>query len=190
MAPWRTHLVLLILLTSASAHAGIFELGAQANYRSTNFDPTHSDVMESGTVSLGYYFWGLTALEASYTRGQALQDYTEYTAFQDMTGYGLDLMITMANKDSDFKPYVKFGAAYVIKSLREIFPQLPAVTVDTQGVAPSAGLGFKYMVSQQVAIKAGFDISTSPIFMETTNSPDPNTVTYDISASAGLSFFF
>src|ERR1700683_2408961 len=162
-------LSLLIFLFSIPAHSGVFELGAQASYRSTNFDPTHSDVMESGTGSLGYYFWGLTALEISYTRGQSLQDYTEYTAFQDLTAYGCDLMITMANKDSDFKPYVKFGAAYVVKNLREIFPSLPGVTINTQGLAPSAGLGFKYMLSQQIALKGGFDLSTSPIFLYTSN---------------------
>jgi hypothetical protein len=183
--------IVLISLPSSFGHAGVIELGAQANYRSTSFDPSHTDLSESGTGSIGYYFWGLTALEVSYTRGASLQDYTEYQAYQDLTAYGVDLMITMADKDSALKPYVKLGAAYVIKDLREVFPQLPAVTVETSGISPSAGIGFKYMLTQQFALKGGFDISTSPVFLYYSNSPTPNQqVTYDFSANGGLSIFF
>lgn len=181
----------LIFLAPSSSQAGIIEIGAQANYRSTSFDPTHTDLTESGTGSIGYYFWGLTALEISYTRGASLQNYTEYQAYQDLTAYGVDLMITMANKDSDLKPYIKVGAAYQIKDLREVFPKLPAVTVETSGVSPSAGIGFKLMITQQFALKGGFDISTSPVFLYYSNSPTPDqSVTYDFSANGGLSIFF
>ena len=173
------------------SYAGIFEIGAQANYRSTSFDPNHTDLMETGTGSLGYYFWGLTALEISYTRGQALQNFTEYTAFQDITAYGIDLMITLAEKESSLKPYVKLGGAYVIKDLREMFPQLPAVTVETTGIAPSVGMGLKLMITQQFALKVGIDVQTSPIFLYYSNNPNPDqAVTYDVSASGGLSILF
>jgi hypothetical protein len=188
--PWMVGFLATVILFSANSMAGVFEIGAQANYRSTNFDPTHSDVMESGTGSIGYYFWGLSALELSYTRGAALQQQPEYSAYQDLTAYGIDFMITMANKDSALKPYIKLGAAYVDKNLREIFPNLPAISIETRGIAPSAGLGFKLMITQQFALKAGMEASTSPVFMYYSTSPDPNTITYDFSANGGLSIFF
>jgi hypothetical protein len=183
-------IALVLLALPLPSIAGVFEIGAQANYRSTNFDPTHSDVSESGTGSIGYYFWGLSALELSYTRGAALQQQPEYSAYQDFTAYGLDLMITFANDKSAIKPYVKLGAAYVDKNLREIFPNLPAVSIETRGVAPSAGLGLKIMITQQFALKGGLEVSSSPIFLYYSTSPDPNTVTYDFSANGGLSIFF
>jgi hypothetical protein len=183
-------LVMLVFATR-SATAGLFEIGAQANYRSTNFDATHSEASETGTGSLAYYFWGLSALEISYTRGASLQNNSpEYQAYEDFTGYGLDLMITFANQNSSLKPYLKVGAAYVDKNLREFFPSLPAISIETRGIAPSAGMGFKLMMGQQFALKAGFEVSTSPVFLYYSTSPDPNTLTYDFSANGGLSFFF
>jgi hypothetical protein len=183
--------LIIVLLASQISLAGVIELGAQANYRGTNFDPSHADVSESGTGSIGYYFWDVSAIEFSYTRGASEQTQPEYTAYQDLTAYGMDLMITLANKESSLKPYIKLGAAYVDKNLREFFPGgLLPISIETHGVAPSAGLGFKLMLTERFALKAGFDASSSPLFFYSSTSADPNTVTYDFSAYGGLSILF
>jgi hypothetical protein len=187
-------LFLAAWVTPNPARAGVVELSATASYRKTNYDPTTNDAMETGTGSIGYYFWDLSAVELSYTRGAATQATPDYNAYQDFTAYGLDLLITMANQQSMLKPYVKFGAQYQIKNVRYYFPGVPSVNILTQGIAPTGGLGFKLMFTQQLAFKFGFDISTSPLFFYTRTPPMPagqdDPVTYDVAATAGLSFLF
>src|ERR1700730_18640954 len=103
MRPFCLRLLACVFMLFAFAHpglAGVFELSAQGTYKITNFDATHSAASESGTAGLAYYFWDLSALEISYTRGDANQVQPEYTAYQTFSAYGLDLMITVANKDS------------------------------------------------------------------------------------------
>jgi opacity protein-like surface antigen len=190
-------LIVFVIAASLPAHAGIFEIGAQANYRKTNYDATHSEESETGTASLAYYFWEMSALEFSYTRGAADQLDPPLTAFQSMTSYGVDVLFTLADKESALKPYFKIGAAYVDKNLQYVTtPSLPAYGVETTGIALTAGAGLKLMITQQFAIKCGIDVSSSPLFFfnEVLNPPSsllpPNTLTYDVSANAGISFLF
>jgi hypothetical protein len=190
-------LIIVSGLFPSFARAGVFEVGAQANYRKTNFDATHSEEMETGTGSIAYYFWDLSALEFSYTRGAEKEIQPEYTAYQDLSAYGVDVMFTLANRDSIFKPYVKVGAAWIDKNLRYYITGFSPYGTETSGIAPTGGVGFKFMLTQQFAIKFGVDVSSSPLFFYTkTVSPPPSTpvpadpVTYDFSANAGLSFLF
>ncbi len=176
----------VLLLLSSFAQAGIFEISATGNYRKTYYDSTHSTAMESGTFGLAYYFWELSALELSFTRGDANQVAPEYTAYQTFTAYGVDFLVTMANRESVIKPYLKAGASYIVKSLRYFDPVLGGTSsVNSQGIAPTAGIGFKIMIGQQFAIKTGVDVSSSPL-----PGDDRNPVTYDFSANAGVSFLF
>ena len=187
--------LVLIFLSGADSFAGVFELAGQANYRKTNYDSTHSEEEETGTVSLAYYFWDMSALEVSYTRGAADQLDPQYTAFQQISAYGVDIMFTLAEHDSAFKPYVKVGAAWVDKNLQYYISPL-TYGIETSGVAPTAGVGFKYMLGQQFGLKFGIDASSSPLFFysETLNptvaNPPAQPVTYDVSAAAGISFLF
>ena len=175
-------LAIFIIFGNRAAEAGIFELSAQGSYKNTNFDATHSAASESGTAGLAYYFWDLSALEISYTRGDANQVQPEYVAYQTFTAYGIDLLVTVANRESALKPYLKAGGAYVFKSLRYSIPGFTQITVDTQGLAPTAGMGFKLMLGQQFAIKGGVEVSTSPINIEP--------ITYDFGATGGISILF
>src|SRR5438128_2286117 len=124
----RGCLFIFISLISLKSQAGVFELGAQANYRKTNFDAYHSEAMETGTASLGYYFWELSALEFSFTRGNAIQNDPEYVAYQDLTAYGVAILFTFANQSSPLKPYVKLGLSWVDKNLRYFVPTFPPIT--------------------------------------------------------------
>lgn len=178
----RFSLGLIILLISQAAWAGLFELSATGSYRKQHYDSTHNESMESVTGSLAYYFWEMTAFEMSYTVGNAEQVQPEYTAYQSFKAYGANLLLTMANRDSAFKPYLKVGAAYIIKDLRYDIPNFEPIRIHKEGTAPTAGLGFKLMLTKQFGIKAGVEASSSPM------NEDP--VTYDFSASGGISLLF
>src|SRR5688572_20742114 len=193
MRTWMLALVLgFSFLGLETSQAGVFEISATGSYRKTNFDANHTAAMESVTGGLAYYFWELSALQLSYTRGAANQVQPEYTAYQTFEAYGLDLLITIASRESALKPYIKAGAAYVVKDLRTYVP-VPGsnpilyntLVIQTFGVSPTAGLGFKLMLGQQFAIKAGVDVSTSPLRKDS-NEP----TTYDFAANGGISFLF
>ncbi|MCC6276386.1 MAG: outer membrane beta-barrel protein [Oligoflexia bacterium] len=185
---------LLALFVAIPAWAGLWEISATGSYRKTNFDATHNAVMESATGSLGYYFWESSAIMASYTRGAAKQVQPEYTAYQTYEAYGLDLQMTAGERNSPFRPYIKGGAAYVVKDLRTYVPipgsnptSYQTIIVKTYGVTPTAGVGFKLMLGQQFAIKMGAEGSITPSGGSNSNSSE---TTYDLSLSAGISFLF
>ena len=59
------------------------------------------------------------------------------------------------------------------------------ITEKSEGISPSAGLGFKMALSQTLALKVGLEAWTSPI------TDDANVkTTYDIAARAGISWLF
>ena len=177
-------IVAALVFVSSTALAGIYEISATYNYKKTNYDTVTYEESESGTASLAYYFWGLSGLEISFTRGASVLAQPQYFVYQDLTGYGLSLLFTIANTGSSLKPYVKGGVAYIIKSIRYIWNgsnPLPAKGVE--GIAPSVGLGFKIAIGPQFEIKAGIDASTSPL-----NSS--SSITYDFGLNAGLGFLF
>ncbi len=166
------------------ANAGTFEVSASYTYKDTNYDANQYDMSESGTAGLGYYFWETSALEFTYTRGAEKLVQDTGTTFQDFTGYGADFLFTVANENSRFKPYLKVGAVYLVKNLRNYFTNgtVSPITVQ-QGIAPQVGVGLKWMLGQQFGIKFGIDVSTSPLNNSTAT-------TYDFGASAGISFLF
>jgi len=181
-----------LLIWSPISQAGVFEISTTGSYRKTNFDATNSTAMESLTGAIAYYFWELSALQMSYTRGAASQVQPQYTAYQTFEAYGVDILITVANRESILKPYIKAGVAYTAKDLRTFIPvpgSSPIIyntlTVQSFGLSPTAGLGFKLMIGQQFALKAGVDVSTSPLRKDS-NEP----TTYDFALNGGVSFMF
>lgn len=177
-----------LLLFSTHAFAGIFEISALYNYKKTNYDASRYDAMETGTASVAYYFWQSMAFEFSFTRGAAIQAQPEFIVYQDITGYGASLLFSVNSQESAFKPYIKGGAAYITKILRYYYPNTPAPSpVRTEGLSPTAGLGFKYMLSQQFGIKVGLDGSQTTTRDVASGQSNTN---YDFSISAGVSFLF
>jgi hypothetical protein len=181
-------LFLFVFTAAVESRAGIFELGASYNYKKTNYDASHYDASESGTASLAYYFWESMAGEFSFTRGAAIESQPEFTVYQDITAYGVSLLWSVSTADSSFKPYIKGGVSYVTKILRYYYPNFPPLNpINVVGPSPTAGIGFKYMLSQRFGIKIGVDGSQ-------TTSEDISThvssTTYDFSANAGISFLF
>lgn len=178
----RSLLVFLILIASNYAHAGYFEISGSGSYRKTSYDADNYSVYRSGTASVAYYFWELSALELSYTKARQDEIKTLYEARSYVTFYGADLIFTLATRKSLFQPYIKVGAAYQDKN--GTYKQGGNVTKlpDVQGWAPSAGIGFKIIMGEHVAIKAGIDAWSSPLSEDETS--------YDYAGRVGLSFIF
>lgn len=185
----RIFLSLLLFFFVSSANAGIYEVSLVYNFKQTNYDSTTYEKSESGTASLAYYFWGLSGLEFSFTRGASLLSQQHYFIYQDLTAYGASLLFTIANKESAFKPYLKGGASYIKKNIRYIYKSVgapPAVTAE--GLQPNIGIGFKVAIGPQFEIKTGVDASTSPL---PTNAVGADTnPTYDLNFNIGLGFLF
>src|SRR5690242_4166342 len=100
-------LFLILFFLSTSCFAGIYEISASYNYKKTNYDVGTYEESESGTAGLAYYFWGLSGLELSFTRGASVLAQSTYQIYQDITAYGLNFIFTIANRESSFKPYIK-----------------------------------------------------------------------------------
>ncbi len=170
-------------MASAPAFAGVYEISALYNFKKTYYDSQNYEATETGTGSLAYYFWEMSALELSYTKGAAILVQPGDTVYQDISAYGADLLFTIANRESSFKPYIKVGGSYVIKTLRHYYAAGATMPAKIEGLSPFAGIGMKFMIGQQFGIKMGIDVSSSPM---ANNQP----TTYDFGANAGISFLF
>lgn len=183
-------LILLASLFSISAHAVYTEMGANYNYKKSTYDSNNTFEQQSSTISLSFYFWEQLGIETSYTNGLAVKRekssgitslLTTTTQYSDI--YGLDLIYVLAGKQSKFQPYVKGGAAYVKK--RQVIQadgQQASEINPPIGIAPSYGVGFKFFLTESLAIRAGYDVLNTPI--------DENTKADDIAGRVGLSWVF
>lgn len=175
--------LLIILFVAPYAHAGYYEISASGSYRKTTYDKDNYTVYKSGTGSIAYYFWELSALELSYTKARQDDIKTDYEARSYVTFYGADLIFTLASRQSLFQPYIKVGMAYQDKETSYKQTNTNVVILpEVKGWAPSAGLGFKFIIGQHLAIKAGIDAWSSPLSESDT--------TYDYAGRLGLSLIF
>ncbi len=191
MSLLKNFVAAFILFSISNAYAGFVELGASANYHSSTVTSENYSTSESYTGSLGYYFTESSALEFSYTNGYSKAKTESSTTKAYYTVYGLDFILTFGPKDAVFRPYLKAGGAYVYKEIRYQqagYPEpLPPVT--SCGIAPSAGGGFRLLLSQNLAIKIGAEIWSSPI-NDTCLPESQQTSTYDNTYRGGISWMF
>lgn len=176
-----------IALFSISASAGFIELGASGNYRISRINTDNYQELISYTGSLAYYFWEMSAIELSYTQGSQVvvvtpdpTSRTKITTFFELIG--ADLVLTLADKQSFFQPYIKAGGAYTKKVIvREVINQSDRIP-SRDGLVPSAGLGFKLNFTNAFSIKVGVDAWSSP--------PGQDPVTVDYAGRGGISWIF
>jgi opacity protein-like surface antigen len=181
---------LAIGLAPSTANGLYVEAGANYNYKKSTYDSNNNFEQQSSTVSLSFYFWEQLGLELSYTNGLAIKKelasystalQTTTTQFSDI--YGADLIYVLTSKQAKFQPYIKGGVAYVKK--RQIIQAQgqPASEINPPpGVAPSYGVGFKYFLTESLALRAGYDVIHTPI--------DESTKVDDIAGRIGLSWVF
>ncbi|MCC7403436.1 MAG: outer membrane beta-barrel protein [Bdellovibrionales bacterium] len=179
---------LLSLMAAPWAQAGVVEVGASANFRRSTIDDNNYQESLSYTGSISYYFWEMSALEASYTEGSALLsvkpvDDTKIITKSIFRMVGLDLVITFGAKEAFLNPYIKIGGAHIEKKIVREPDGLNASEIESpSSVVPSAGLGFKMRLTKTLTLKVGVDGWTSSL-------KDDNP-TIDYAGRAGISWMF
>lgn len=187
---WITALILLLVGTHA--HALGVELGVNYSYRKSYIDDMNVTEQQGTTGSVSLYFWEKIALELSYTTGlyvkkerqdasassNTLRVTTQYTEV-----YGSDLVYVMSDRKARLQPYIKGGVAYIKKRQTVQIGTDPAFTIEPKpGYAPSYGVGIKYFLTENFAIRASYDVVRTPV--------DDNTAADDITGRVGVSWMF
>lgn len=189
---FQTTLIFLLQLIVFSAHAGMWELGVNGNYRKAYMNADNTTDASALTGSIAFYFGTMSALEGSYTYGSAktrlaLKDRPNQTVTVFYEMIGLDLVITLTGQDSVIRPYIKGGGAYILKK-DTFFAEdgRTAIMVTGQsgedtGLVPSAGAGVKINLSRVLSLKLG---------VEGWSSTPRNAGLWDTMYRAGVSLLF
>jgi outer membrane protein W len=186
----RTAILFSVLLISSWAQAGFVEIGASANYRRSAFNKDNFQELLSYTSSISFYFNENSAIELSYTDGYSELSVKpsdpldpKTTTETNFTMIGADLVLSFSGRDDALQPYVKIGGGYLLK---EVFQQQDNadkyLISHSEGLVPSAGVGFKLVVTKELAVKFGLDAWTTPL--------QENPVVVDYSGRAGISWMF
>lgn len=167
-------LLLLLALTSfacPSAYAGFVELGASANFRYEGYDSANYVETLAYTASVSYYFWEMCAWELNYTNGYSKQVTKGPLAIDDKETVednieltSLDLVLSLADRQAAWRPYVKFGGGYLKKDRYfRVNSDDETLIVHQEGLVPSAGLGMSLNITSAFSIKIGIDAWTTPV---------------------------
>lgn len=184
--------VLLSLLVTPSVHAGFIEVGASGNFKRVNVADDVTDTQRSVTGSLAYYFTEMSALELSYTDGLQKSEVKSTTGLGQTISVqysmvGLDFILTMGERDAILRPYFKAGAAYILEKKRttefEFNPAASSVSEEDPALVPSAGLGFRLLLTKNWSLKAGVDVWSSKSISE-------DNAKLDYAGRLGLSWMF
>jgi hypothetical protein len=182
-------------LGNDNAQAGAFEIGASGNYRRSIIDTNAYDEGHSNTGSISYYLNEASEIELSYTSSQSRRAISEGQPNGHVTNVtqnmlGLDFVYTIGKQTSMLRPYLKAGAVWILE--KRIVDQyrgtdgtlFPAIISDgKKGAVPSAGLGFRLALTENLSLKVGVDAWTSE---PTGDTP----VTFDYAGRLGLSILF
>lgn len=142
------------------------EISASYSTRNSSIDENNYTENRSWTGSFAWYFFDLSALELSYTKGQAKQSLkalsdpfsTVYYAEFEMSG--ADLVITLAKKDSFFQPFIRGGVASLKKKFYKEDTQTGQITefgTPVSDVVPSYGAGLKIRITATFSIKGSYE---------------------------------
>lgn len=183
---------LLITVSTLPAMAGLMEISYSFSLSDSTLNADNYTKTLSHTASMAWYFMEMSALEVSYSKGEqqisgkadgdanALRYRTEFVM------YGADLILTFANRESVFQPYIKGGAVWIDKKLyRRQSPLLAEQLInesDSSTPVPSLGAGFKFFLLKNLSLKASYDTWRS--------NKTGGDETWDSTIRAGVSVYF
>lgn len=186
----RIALLALIALGPLSASAAFFEIGGSVNYRYSGYDSNNYVESLSYSATASYYFWEMCAWELNYTTGYSKQvtqgtspiDPKE-TVEDNIQLTSLDLVLSFANHDDPFRPYIKFGGGYLVKDRYfQVDADNENLIAHQVGLVPSGGLGFALSITKEFSLKFGIDAWASPLNVQP--------VIIDYAGRAGISWMF
>lgn len=176
----------LLFFVSVKSHALVTELGLSYSYSKKTFNSSNFYQTDSKSVSLSFYFMEKWALEASYTDAfyeSQESDITSTRTVQQSSKIGDgSLVYMMLDRKNMIQPYIKAGAAHVMKSQVVKYLNASAIEVPpSSGWAPSYGAGLKFVLSERFSIKLAYDVWQTPLSDKTSSD--------DTSFKAGLSWY-
>jgi hypothetical protein len=184
----------VIFLGAVESRAGFIEIGGSGSYKKSNIGTDSFDESQSLTGSFSYYFDESSALELSYTDGISRRVIGQTQPDGQLTNMyykmvGLDLVLTLGERESTVRPYLKVGGVYIMDkrivtqywSGGNVFPE--NTRQDPAALVPSAGLGFKLSLTKSWSLKVGVEAWSS-------RSVSEQPVTIDYSGRIGLSCMF
>jgi hypothetical protein len=126
------------------------------------------------------YTWGYSK---QVSRGNLDIDPKE-TIEDNIQLVSLDLVLSFAERQDPFRPYVKIGGGYLKKERFRRINSDNEEPLDTiEGMVPSGGVGFSLGLTHELSLKFGLDAWTSPL-----NNKQPLIVDY--AGRAGVSWMF
>ena len=178
--------IFAMALFSLSVQAGVFEISASSSFRKSEIDSKNYQTSSSYTGSLSYYFLELSALEFSYTQGTSLlKAFTQVENLEYRTKFsmvGVDLVFSLASRQSTLQPFIKVGTAQIVKEIKTISNTGSYTSPESTNTVPSAGLGTKIMFTKHFSLKIGVDG-----WITNFNQSDE---TIDYAGRAGISWMF
>lgn len=189
-------LALLLLVTvgfSVPAHAIFTEVGISYNYKKVTFDTQENIETQGYTGSIAFYVWERVALELAYTESLLAKRELQLptpgstsirTTVQNSQIYELNAQYLLtADRKASLQPYIKGGAAYIIKSQQvQIDSNSPFSPPIPAGWGPSVGVGLKYFLTEALSIRLSYDVVRTPI--------DNGLTADDVTGRAGISWLF
>ncbi len=180
-----------LVFTSLPAIAQSYsEIGFTANFRKSSIDEGNWQQTLSYTGPFSYYFWQTSAIELSYTQGLSELSVRPPDLPNDrmltqsyFSLIGLDLVASFADRRAPFQPYVKLGSAFINKKIyRQLTGFNSTLIAESSGLVPSAGLGFRVLMTETLSLRVGFDSWTNPL--------NERPLILDYAARAGVSWMF
>ncbi|MFK8138632.1 MAG: outer membrane beta-barrel protein [Bdellovibrionales bacterium] len=181
------NLILIFCLSmSTSLSAGVFELSLGTTFRDTNLDAENLQQARSTSASLAYYFWEGVAVQATYMQGfnytkGRIDVSTVQEQVSNFTYQGLDLIWSVGGNKGIFKPFVKIGMAEIDKKQEYKESGESPIIATSNGTNLTGGIGFKYHLTQTLALKFSYDLWMGPI--------DADSPTTDTNFKLGISWF-
>lgn len=176
-------LPVLFFILPGSCFALMTELGLSYSYQKKTFNASNYYQTDSKSASLSIYLIEQLAIELSYTdsfyESQEEDASSTRTVQQSSKISGTDLVYIITDQRAAIQPYLKAGAAYIVKKKQIRYLNTDVIDIPTKdGVAPSYGIGIKLKLKEGLSMTFGYDVWNTPL--------DDGTKTDDTAFKAGL----
>ena len=153
----KIYTLLLLLLSSSSAFAGVFELGGSYSYSHSTYNGGSYTYMQSWATSLGYYFTEESEVEFSYqdTSNHEFVPGVQDLFYEDRV-YSINFLYHFFDDESRFKPYLRTGVGQLNRDATGTYEGGFAPPGRLDQVTVILGAGMKAKISSRLALKGEF----------------------------------
>ncbi len=184
-------IILLVTIISIPSYSIVTEVSLSYNYLKRTFDELNWFANQSTSAGVSIYLGERIALELGYTNGlyvkkereNSLSETAQRTTTQHTTSADLSAIFLFSERKAQVQPYAKCGVSH-IQRRQEVQSDndIPLSVNPPDAYAPSAGVGVKFLLSEQFSFRAGLDAVQTPI--------DESSSVTDLSGRAGISIIF